>query len=150
MRSIFDTSVLYCFYVVRILFKQYSHDVFEEQDIFEWCYDDIDAAQFLRACTNKNRTHLKKALQGADGGEILGIKKGVHITERHWLWLFTLASVIEQKNMQHEKVMLVMQGAGVVKSAYQNAVAQPRSQSQNRERKQSRCTSSSPGRRLQF
>ena len=148
--NIFDMSVLYCFYVVRTLFKQDSREVFEEQDIFEWCYDDIDTKQFLLACTRKDRALLKRSLEGADNGEMLGIRKGVHITERHWLWLFTTASVIEQKNMHHDKVTLFLQAAQVVKSAYQNAVAQPLVSVSNRNRHESRLSTSSPGHRLQF
>lgn len=147
--SIFDTSVLYCFYVVRTLFQQ-PPAVFDEEDIFTVCYDEILAKKFLKACMTRDRALLLKSLSTGEGGEMLGIPKKRKITDQQWVWLFTLASVIARENVTHDKVTLVLQSAEVVKRAYKNAVAQPRSQSEDRQRHISRLPAVSMGRRLEF
>lgn len=145
-----DIAVLYTFYVCRTVLGETPQALFEEA-VFDYVYAKLNATKLLEACTKRNRAQLTRVLSvEEDGGAFLGVKKGMRLTDHQWGWLFVLASLMEQKNENNEKVRLILDSAAVVRKAYGTVVSQPRSQSQDRQRTESRLPSSSPGRRLAF
>ena len=148
--STFDTAVLYTFYICRTVLGA-TPEALLEDDVFDYVYANLNAGKFLAACTKRDRAQLTRVLSvEKDGGKFLGVKKGMRLTDHQWEWLFVLASLMEQKNENNEKVRLILDSAAVVRKAYETAVSQPRSQSHDRQRTVSRLSSSSPGRRLTF